>query len=309
MKTETLEIQQKSQIEVSSVAIRDLISIVRGKQVMLDSDLARLYRVETSALNRAVKRNKERFPEDFCFQLTENEFLTCQIGISKNDSEIGRGGRRYLPYVFTEQGISMLSAVLHSDVAVKVSIGIMRAFVEMRKILANNFMIVSRINDMEVRQLQYQKITDEKFDQVFKYIEDHAESQQKIFFAGQIYDAFSLIVSIIQKAEREIVLIDNYVDVDTLNLLSKKAAGVKVTIYTHSNTMISDADIAKFNSQYPSVEVKKASLFHDRFIILDGKTAYHCGASLKDAGKKCFAISLWQETEMVTILLDRLKIL
>ena len=192
----------------------------------MDSDLAMLYQVDTGALNRAVKRNKKRFPDDFCFQLTEEELLRCQNGISKKDASEGRGGRRYMPYAFTEQGISMLSAILRSDVAINVSIGIMRAFVEMRKFLATNSLILNRIDDLEVKQLQYQKSTDERFDKVFQYIEDHAESEQKVFFDGQIYDAFSLITSIIQKAQKEIILIDGYVDIDTLNILAKKNAGV-----------------------------------------------------------------------------------
>ena len=158
--------------------------------------------------------------------MTEEEFLRCQNGISKYEKSGGRGDRRYMPYVFTEQGISMLSAILRSDVAINVSIGIMRAFVEMRKFLATNSLILSRVDELELKQLEYQKSTDEKFDKVFQYIEDHAESEQKVFFDGQIYDAFSLITSIIQKAQKEIILIDGYVDVDTLNILAKKNTGV-----------------------------------------------------------------------------------
>lgn len=287
--------------------IKSLIYVVRGQQVMLDSDLAMLYQVETGAINRAVKRNKKRFPEDFCFQLTEEEFLRCQNGISKDESIDGRGGRRYMPYAFTEQGISMLSAILRSDVAINVSIGIMRAFVEMRKFLATNSLILNRIDDLEVKQLEYQKSTDERFDKVFQYIEDHAESEQKIFFDGQIYDAFSLITSIIQKAQKEIILIDGYVDVDTLNILAKKNTGVDVKIYTYASARLTNTDAANFNAQYPALTVKKTQVFHDRFIILDGKTAYHIGASIKDAGKKCFGISLLEDPGMVADLLNRLR--
>ena len=176
---------------------------------MIDSDLAMLYQVETKALNRAVKRNINRFPEDFCFQLTKEEdiILKCQIGTSKIlDAERtdGRGGRRTLPYVFTEQGISMLASVLHSVVAVNVSIGIMRAFVEMRRFIANNALLFERISNVELKQLEYQKQTDEKLEQVFEYISEHEEASQKVFFDGQIYDALSLIVSLIQKIESTI---------------------------------------------------------------------------------------------------------
>ena len=287
--------------------IKSLIYSIRGQQVMLDSDLALLYQVETGALNRAVKRNKSRFPPDFCFQLTEEELLRCQTGISKGEGAEGRGGRRYLPYAFTEQGISMLSAVLRSDVAVNVSIGIMRAFVDMRKYMVTNSLILSRVDMLEVKQLEYQANTDERFDKVFQYIEAHAESEQRIFFDGQIYDAFSLITSIIQKATSEIILIDGYVDVDTLNILAKKNTGVDVKIYTYANASLTNRDAANFNAQYPTLMVKKTHAFHDRFIILDGKTAYHIGASVKDAGKKCFGISLLNDQGVVKDLLDRLS--
>ena len=212
-----------------------------------------------------------------------------------------------MPYAFTEQGISMLSAILRSDAAINVSIGIMRAFVEMRKFLATNSLILNRIDDLEVKQLEYQKSTDERLDKVFQYIEDHAESEQKVFFDGQIYDAFSLITSIIQKAQKEIILIDGYVDVDTLNVLVKKNAGVDVKIYTYASAQLTNRDAANFNAQYPTLTVKKTQVFHDRFIILDGKTAYHIGASIKDAGKKCFGISLIDDLGVVGDLLNRLK--
>ena len=155
--------------------------------------------------------------------------------------------------------------------------------------------------------MEYQKSTDEKFDKVFKYIEDHAESEQKIFFDGQIYDAFSLITSIIQKAQKEIILIDGYVDVGTLNILAKKNAGVDVKIYTYASAQLTNRDVANFNAQYPTLAVKKTQVFHDRFIIMDGNTVYHIGASIKDAGRKCFGISLINDPGLMTDLLKRLK--
>lgn len=312
------EIIVKSDTEVNIVEtvqfkIEKLIYVIRGKQVMTDSDLAMLYQVETSALNRAVKRNIKRFPEDFHFQLTEEEydFLRCQIGISKTDIENkvdGRGGRRYLPYVFTEQGISMLASVLHSEVAINVSIGIMRAFVEMRRFIASNSLLFECISSVELKQLEYQKQTDEKLEQIFEYISEHEESSQKVFFDGQIYDAFSLIVSLIQKAEKEITLIDGYVDVGTLNLLSKKKSDVAVTIYTQKQTKLTKADVKNFNAQYPTLKIKYTKVFHDRFLILDRTTAYHVGASLKDAGKKCFGINLIQDAGIIKDILQRLEL-
>lgn len=287
--------------------IKSMVYVIRGRQVMLDSDLASLYQVETGALNRAVKRNIDRFPEDFCFQLTDEEFLRCQNGISSDENPRGHGGRRYLPYAFTEQGISMLSGILKSEVAISVSIGIMRAFVEMRHFIANNALLFDKISDIELKQLEYQKRTDEKFDEVFRYIEDHAEKEQKIFFDGQIYDAFSIITSIISKAFEKIILIDGYVDIDTLNILAKKNEDVVVEIYTYSNAKLTNTDIANFNAQYPTLTVKKTQAFHDRFIILDNKVAYHVGASIKDAGKKCFGISQIKDTAIINELLNRLR--
>ena len=296
-------------VEIVQPAIEKLIYVIRDKQVMIDSDLAMLYQVETGALNRAVKRNIKRFPDDFRFQLTVEEYenLKCQIGISSLN-ENGYGGRRTLPYVFTEQGISMLASVLHSDIAINVSIGIMRAFVEMRRFIANNALLFERISNVELKQLEYQKQTDEKLEQIFEYISEHEEASQKIFFDGQIYDAFSLIVSLIPKAEKEITLIDGYVDVGTLNLLAKKNEGVSVTVYTHQRTRLSNIDVANFNAQYPALEVKYTSVFHDRFLILDGKTAYHIGASLKDAGKKTFGITLINDESITKDILQRLEL-
>ena len=201
----------------------------------------------------------------------------------------------------------MLATVLKGEVAEQQSIFIMRAFREMRRFIANNALLFEKVSHIELKQLEYQKSTDEKFDKVFQYIEDHAESEQKIFFDGQIYDAFSLITSIIQKATSEIILIDGYVDVDTLNILAKKNTGVDVKIYTYASASLTNRDAANFNAQYPTLTVKKTQVFHDRFIILDGKTAYHIGASIKDAGKKCFGISLLEDPGMVTDLLNRLR--
>lgn len=300
---------ETSVIQTDTRPIRDLIYIVRGQQVMLDSDLAMLYQVETKALNRQVKRNIQRFPEDFRFQLTKQEYenLRCQIGTSSQDaSDTEHGGRRYRPYVFTEPGISMLASVLRSEVAVSVSVSIIRAFVEMRRFIANNAALFERISSVELKQLEYQKQTDEKFDKVFEYIDDHAESEQKIFFDGQIYDAFELLVSLVQKASQKIVLIDGYVDTGTLNILAKKNAGVDVTIYTFSNTRLSQRDITTFNAQYPNLTVKHMTAFHDRFLILDDKVGYHVGASLKDAGKKCFGITQIQDEQTIQDILKRM---
>ncbi len=307
-KKEIVVKESVQEVVINENTIKNLIYVIRGRQVMLDSDLAKLYRVETKALNRAVKRNIMRFPDDFCFQLSEVEFenLRCQIGTSSLEND-NYGGRRYLPYVFTEQGISMLSAVLRSEIAVKVSVKIMRTFVELRHFMANNSLVLNRMNEIEAKQLLYQKDTDEKFDKVFQYISEHEEVKQKIFFEGQIYDAFSLLVELISKADKELVLIDNYVDVSTLNVLAKKKAGVKVVVYTVKKTKLSKADVDNYNQQYPTLEVKYTDAFHDRFLLVDNAYAFHIGASIKDAGKKCFGINKMEDTKLVTEILERLK--
>ena len=288
-------------ISLDATDIKRRIFTIRGKQVMLDSDLAELYGYDVKRLNEQVRRNKERFPEDFMFQLTKVEvnFVKSQFATSqRSDFFAGQeGGRRKLPNVFTEQGIYMLSTVLRGELAVKQSIFIMRAFREMRHFITNNAALFERISSVELRQLEYQKQTDKKFDQLFEFIGEHTETHQKIFFDGQIYDAFSLLIELIQKAEQEIILIDGYVDVSTLNVLAKKQPGVAVTIYTFTKTKLTAQDVAAFNAQYPKLEVKHTNIFHDRFLILDGKTVYHIGASLKDAGKKCFAVSLLQDAK------------
>lgn len=306
--TKTTSDIQEVCIESVQSDIKSLIYVVRNQQVMIDSDLAMLYQVETKVFNQAVKRNISRFPSNFRFQLNKDEFesLRSQFVTSKENNK--KGGRRYLPYVFTEQGIAMLSAVLRSDTAIQISINIMNAFVEMRRFIANNALLFERISAVELRQLDYQKQTDEKLEQIFEYISEHEETSQKIFFDGQIYDAFSLIINLIQKAEKEITLIDGYVDVETLNLLSKKKTDVAVTIYTQKQTQLTKADVNKFNSQYPTLKIKYTKVFHDRFLILDRTTAYHVGASLKDAGKKCFGINLIQDAGIIKDILQRLAL-
>lgn len=306
--------QEKEKPVSNTMQVNDFgnrIYTIRGKQVMLDYELAALYGYEVRALNQQVKRNIERFPDDFMFQLTKEEVegVKSQFVISpfSNFYAGQEGGRRKPPYAFTEQGIYMLATVLKGKVAEQQSIFIMRAFREMRQFISNNALLFEKISHIELKQLEYQKSTNEKLEKVFQYIEDQAESKQKIFFDGQIYDAFSFITSIVQKAQNEIILIDGYVDVGTLNILAKKNATVDVKIYTYASASITNNDIVNFNAQYPTLTVEKTQIFHDRFIILDGKTVYHIGASLKDAGKKCFAISLLEDTENTMNLINRLN--
>ena len=283
----------------SNEEIKNLIYTIRGKQVMLDSDVAKLYNCETKYLNRVVKRNIERFPEEFCFQLKESEFqnLRCQFVTSSFNQSYG--GRRYLPYVFTEQGIAMLSALLKSDVAVKVSVNIMKAFIEMRKFIYSNGQVFERLTTMEYKLLEH----DKKFDQIFNQLQHEENIKQKIFFQGPIWDSYSLIVDIIKKANKKITIIDNYIDDSILKMLTKKNNGVEVVILTSDNSNISKIDIQKFNKEYPILKVAKTNKFHDRFIIIDNKELYHCGASIKDLGKKCFAINKIEDESIIERLL------
>ena len=318
------------------------IYLVRGKQVMLDSDLAKLYNVETKVFNQAVKRNLGRFPKEFRFQLAKEEFenlrsqivtsssgdtslrsqsvtldntsLGFQNGILSNNSlrsqnatlndvtnlrfqkgtsNTGRGKhRKYLPYVFTEQGVAMLSAVLRSDVAVQISIQIMKAFVEIRHFVQENSLLLKEINQIKTDQVSLRIETDKKFEQVFNALEAGKEPpKQGVFFNGQIFDAYIFVTKIIRKAKTSIVLIDNYVDDSVLTMLSKRKKNVSVRIYTKRISKQLQLDLEKHNSQYPLVEIVKFDKAHDRFMILDDKIVYHIGASLKDLGKKWFAFS------------------
>ena len=261
-------------------------------QVMIDNDLAELYQVEIRVLNQAVKRNITRFPENFRFQITQEEYISV-LRSQNVILETGRGKhRKYLPYVFTEQGVAMLSAVLRSETAVKVSIQIIQAFVEMKKFISANADIFYRLESIEKRQIGYQIETEHKFDKIFKALEEKSiKPKQGIFYNGQVFDAYLLISDIIKSAKKSILLIDNYVDETVLAMLDKRKKNVTATIYTKKIPKQLQTDIEKHNAQYPEIKLKKLSTAHDRFLIVDSKIVYHFGASLKDAGKKWFAFS------------------
>ena len=211
-----------------------------------------------------------------------------------------------MPRVFTEQGVSMLSAVLRSKTAIDVSIRVMDAFVEMRHFIASNAAMFEQIRAVELRQLEYQRTTDERFERVFDYMEAHEAPRQKVFFDGQVYDAFELLVGLVRRARESIVLVDGYADAGTLNILAKKADGVAATIWTHPRARLTKRDVEAFNAQYPRLEVRRTSAFHDRFLILDDAEGYLVGASLKDAGKKAFAVVRLEDGEPVAAILARL---
>ena len=280
--------------------IKNRIYTIRNLQVMLDKDLAELYHVKTKALNQAVKRNITRFPENFMFKITDvekNELVTkCdhlkQLKFSSNT-----------PYVFTEQGVAMLSGILKSDAAVRISIQIMNAFVAMRKFIASNAQIFQRLDTVEKKQFKY----DEKLEKIFDAIETNDIKPKKgIFFDGQIFDSYRFVSDIIRSARESIILIDNYIDDSVLTLFNKRKKDVIATIFTKEISEQLSLDLKKYNSQYNPITIKKLKYFHDRFLIIDDKETYHFGASLKDLGKKWFAFSKFDKETF--ILLEKLEL-
>lgn len=302
-KKEPVAICDQSKIDVTKCDnhelagnIEPLIKVIRGQQVMLDKDLATLYGVETRVLNQTVKRNIERFPDDFRFELSREECLRSQIVISN-----GRGGNRYSTYAFTEQGVAMLSSVLRSQTAIEVNIQIMRAFVSMRHFMVNNASMFSRLETIEYHQLeilQHQQDTDKhlqesdrRIEEVFRRLDEgNAKPKQGVFYNGQVYDAYTFVSDLIKSAKKRIILIDNYVDETVLTLLDKRAEGVSAVIYTQQINRQFQLDIDRHNAQYAPIDVETFRLSHDRFLCIDDDV-YHIGASIKDLGKKWFGFS------------------
>ena len=275
--------------------IRTKIHTIRGLQVMFDRDLAKLYGVKSIRLREQVKRNTERFPQEFMFQLTDSEYQSLRLQILTSENKVSQtaipskkqlGGS--LPYVFTEQGIAMLSAVLRSQTAINMSIQIMNTFVAMRKFILSNAQIFQRLDFVEKKQTEY----DNKFERIFDLIENKDLKPEKgIFFNGQIFDAYNFVSNLIRSAKESIVLIDNFVDDSVLTLLSKRKDNIKVIIYTKNISKQLKLDLDKYNSQYQQITIKEFKESHDRFMIIDNNEVYHIGASLKDLGKKWFAFS------------------
>ena len=265
--------------------IESLIYEIRGKQVMLDSDLARLYGTQTGNLNRAVKRNIKRFPEDFCFQLTHDEYksLLCHFGIANK-----KGGRTILPYVFTEQGVSMLSSVLKTNIAAEASVNIMRAFVAMRKYISNNLLEQKYINNLVMEdheKIKKLETTLKKFDENKKYNET--------FYNGQIYDAYSKITDILKQAKKNLIIIDRYADKTVLDMI--RNLNINIILITKKNRLLKKIDIEKYNRQYNNLKIIYNDNFHDRYFILDKEEVYHCGASINHAGSRTFSINKWED--------------
>ena len=300
-KEKELEQVEGQQLPVEN-KVESLIRVIRGQQVMLDRDLAELYGVETKVLNQAVKRNLERFPDDFRFQLTKEECSRSQF-VTLNE---GRGSNiKYLPYAFTEQGVAMLSGVLKSSTAVEANVRIMRAFVSMRHFMANNAAIFQRLETIEFNQLEsnkvqakilaHQEVQDHRIDEIFRRLDEGMyKPKQGIFFDNQIYDAYSFVSELVKSAKQRIILIDSYVDETVLTLLDKRGENVSATIYTQQVSRQFRLDVDRHNSQYPPIEVDVFRRSHDRFLCIDD-TVYHVGASIKDLGKKWFAFSKMED--------------
>lgn len=283
--------------------VESLIRVIRGQQVMLDRDLAEQYGVETRRLNEQVKRNIERFPEDFMFQLTKEEFENWKSQFATSNSIVM--GARKRPYAFTEQGVAMLSGVLKSSTAVEANIRIMRAFVSMRHFMVNNAAIFQRLETIEFNQLEsnkvqakilaHQEVQDHRIDEIFRRLDEGMyKPKQGIFFDNQIYDAYSFVSELVKSAKQRIILIDNYVDETVLTLLDKRGENVSATIYTQQVSRQFRLDVDRHNCQYPPIEVDVFRRSHDRFLCIDD-TVYHVGASIKDLGKKWFAFSKMED--------------
>ena len=272
----------------TNIDIKSKIYTIRDKQVMLDRDLAELYQVENRALKQAIKRNIDKFPDDFMFILSDNE-IESMVSQNVIPSKQHLGGSK--PYAFSEQGVSMLSSVLKSKIATEISINIFRAFVNMRKFISQNALIFQKFDHIEQKLLKH----DERFDKVFEALEEKNPVQsQGIFYNGQIFDAHNFVSELIRGAKNSIVLIDNYVDDSTLLLFSKNQ-NIDVVIYTNTFTKTLQLDLEKYNKQYKDISIVTNKKFHDRFLIIDNKDVYHIGASLKDLGKKTFAFSKMED--------------
>jgi len=279
--------------------LENLIYEIRGKQVMLDSDLARLYECVngTKTINQAVSRHLDRFPEDFYFQLTSEEYkkLWSQIGTA-NVNKMSRT----LPYAFTEQGVAMLATVLRTKVAAEVSVNIMRAFVLMKKYISNNLLEQKYINDLVLEDHDKIKLLEQSFNKL-----SEKRKNTEIYFNGQIYDAYSKIQNIFKTAKKELIIIDAYADNVVLDII--KRLGIKVTIITKSDNLLTKQDIEKYNKQYSNLKVIYDNTYHDRYFIIDNKEIYHCGTSINRIGYKTFSITLMNDEDTFNKLLERVK--
>ncbi len=279
--------------------IENLIYEIRGIQVMVDRDLAKLYNVETKRINEAVKNNINKFPERFSFLLTDAEMMNLRSRFSTS-SVSTHGGRRYAVRVFTEQGVAMLATILKSKTAIQVSIAIMDAFVAMRKYISSNLIEQKYINNMVLEHDSQIKLLQSTFDKL-----EEKKKVNEIYFDGQIYDAYFKIQEIFKEAKKDLIIIDGYADNTILDII--KRLKVNVIIVTKPNNLLTKQDVFKYNKQYNNLKVVYNNTFHDRYFILDGKTVYHCGASINRIGYKTFSITLIGDMDVCKILINRVK--
>ena len=286
--------------------IESKIFVIRGQQVMLDRDLAELYGVETKVLNQAVKRNIERFPDRFMFKLNKVEAESCSKSqfVTLNEKGNFRGQNiKKLPYAFTEHGVAMLASILRSSNAIKIGIQIIDAFVAMRRYILANSQVFQRLDRIETKQLE----AEQKIETIFTIMDRYKiEDKQGVFVQGQIFDAYTKFQELIKSAKKEIILIDNYIDLTVLDQLTAKNVGVDVIIYTRPKNPVKRLDIDKFNAQYPTLAINHTNTMHDRFLILDNAEIYHIGASLKDLGRKCFGFTKLEDARWINIVLNAL---
>ena len=278
--------------------IENLIYEIRSKQVMLDRDLAKLYKIETRVLIQKLKRNIEKFPEEFCFQLNQKEFLNWRSqNVMSNNDKIGL---RRPPYVFTEQGVAMLSAILNSEVAIEVSIAIMNAFVAMRKYNGANLIEQKYINNLVLEDHNKIRVLEESFQKL-----EEKRKDSEIYFDGQIYDAYSKVLDIFKSAKKRANYYYSYADNTLLDII--KRLNLKVIIITKPNNLLTKQDLEKYNKQYHNLNVKYDNTFHDRYFILDNNTVYHCGASINRIGYKTFSVTLISDCDICKTLMKKVS--
>ena len=296
-----------NEIITSEISIEDMIYEIRGKQVMLDQDVAFLFEYETKNLNRQVKRNIERFTEEYCFKISKEEYTNLRCQKVTSSLNYNYGGRRYMPYVFTEYGITMLAGILKSTKAIKMSLKIVNTFISMRKYISNNLIEQKNINNLVLTH-------ENNFKEVYKDIRllqesfDKLEKKKKIneiYFNGQIYDAYSKIIDIFMNAQKELIIIDSYADNTTLNIIKK--LNIKVIIITKENNLLTSLDISEYNKQYHNTTVIYNNTYHNRYFILDKSIIYHCGSSINRIGYKTFSITLLQDKDICNILINNIN--
>jgi len=285
-------------IETEDIKIEDMIYEIRGIQVMLDSDLAKLFNVETGNLNKSMKRNIKRFPSEFCFQLNYDEYnaLLFQIGRAR-----GKGGRTNLPFVYSEQGVAMLTSVLRSDIAIIMSIKIINAFITMRHFIAENNNIYLTLNNINNKMISYDSKIIE-YDDKFNYLFSKFDKKEKLFFQGEIYDAYSNFVSLVKEATDEVIVVDSYADITFLDLI--RNINCNIILITKNSDRLSDMEIDKYNKQYNNLKVIRDNSFHDRYFILDRKIVYHSGASLNTAGSKTFMVNKLEDEFVIKTIIN-----